>query len=108
MRKPRDRKWTGALFAAKSGGGKDEADATPADFVEGWKPWFLQTIEPSRFDYDLEYVDDDDELFEEEPSGLLIPVHDYEGENYYGHEYGYEEETPSGLLIPVHVGDDYY
>ena len=113
MRKPRVvRKWTGALFAAKGGAGKDEADATPADFVEGWKPWFLQTIEPSRFDYDLEYVDDDDELFEEEPSGLLIPVYDYEEENDYGYgheeEYVYEEETPSGLLIPVHVGDDYY
>ena len=107
MRKPRVRKWTGALFAAKGGDGKDEADATPADFVEGWKPWFLQTIEPSRFDCDLEYVDDDDdELFEEEPSGLLIPVYDYEEEHDYG--YGYEEETPSGLLIPVHVGDDYY
>ena len=113
LRKPRVvRKWTGALFAAKGGAGKDEADATPADFVEGWKPWFLQTIEPSRFDYDLEYVDDNDELFEEEPSGLLIPVYDYEEENDYGYgheeEYVYEEETPSGLLIPVHVGDDYY
>jgi hypothetical protein len=89
----------------------DDAPSTD-DAVEGWKPWFLQTIEPSRFDAGLEYVEDA-ERFEEDreeettPSGLLIPVHPYDEDHGYEHEYEYEEEM-SSLLIPVHVVDDDY
>jgi hypothetical protein len=45
----------------------DDAPSTD-DAVEGWKPWFLQTIEPSRFDAGLEYVEDA-ERFEEDRGG---------------------------------------
>jgi hypothetical protein len=111
-RRPRAERWT-ARFLAKRRVRREEnaaVDDAPStdDAVEGWKPWFLQTIEPSRFDAGLEYVEDA-ERFEEEttPSGLLIPVHPYDEDHGYEHEYEYEEEM-SSLLIPVHVVDDDY
>jgi hypothetical protein len=111
-RQPRGERWTARFLAKRRvrremNAAVDDAPSTDDD-VEGWKPWFLQTIEPSRFDAGLEYVEDA-ERFEEEttPSGLLIPVHPYDEDHGYEHEYEYEEEM-SSLLIPVHVVDDDY
>jgi hypothetical protein len=115
-RQPRGERWTARFLAKRRvrremNAAVDDAPSTDDD-VEGWKPWFLQTIEPSRFDAGLEYVEDA-ERFEEDreeettPSGLLIPVHPYDEDHGYEHEYEYEEEM-SSLLIPVHVVDDDY
>ena len=111
-RRPRAERWTARFLAKRRVRREENAAVNDApstdDAVEGWKPWFLQNIEPSRFDAGLEYVEDA-ERFEEEttPSGLLIPVHPYDEDHGYEHEYEYEEEM-SSLLIPVHVVDDDY
>ena len=110
MRKPRDRKWTGALFAAKGGGGKDEADATPADFVEGWKPGSSRPSSPLVLTTTWSTSTTTTSCLRRNPPAFSYPCTTTKGRTVLGTitEYGYEEETPSGLLIPVHVGDDYY